>query len=119
MTPTADVAYLGICLPPSERNLRLLREAPHSQLPVCKGDLQQIIGIAESHDILQAAIEGDVDFAETVTRSIRCLPFAVTSISEGLPDFPFSESIYSSIVAAFGNITSVKPNWLMSVMRMG
>ena len=38
MTPAADVAYLDL-LSPRERNLGLLRDAPHSQLPVCKGDL--------------------------------------------------------------------------------
>lgn len=63
MTPTADVTYLNV-LAPREHNLQLLKDNPHSQLPLCKGDLQHVIGIAESHDILQAAIEGEVDFAE-------------------------------------------------------
>ena len=63
MTPAADVDYLDL-LAPRERNMKLLREAPHSQLPVCKGGMQQVIGIAESHDILQAFIDGEVDFAE-------------------------------------------------------
>lgn len=79
MTPTADVAYLDL-LAPRERNLRLLREAPHSQLPVCKGDLQQVIGIAESHDILQAAIEGEVDFAEIPLESPVFVPGSLTLI---------------------------------------
>ncbi len=79
MTPTADVAYLDL-LAPRERNIRLLREAPHSQLPVCKGDLQQVIGIAESHDILQAAIEGEIDFAEIPLVSPVFVPGSLTLI---------------------------------------
>lgn len=63
MTPASDVAWLDL-LSPREHNLRLLQEAPHSQLPICKGDLQQVIGIAESHDILKAVMVGDIDFAE-------------------------------------------------------
>ncbi|TCV85157.1 hemolysin family protein [Sulfurirhabdus autotrophica] len=79
MTPTADVTYLDL-LAPRERNLRLLREAPHSQLPVCKGDLQQVIGIAESHDILQAAMEGNVDFAELPLATPLFVPGTLTLI---------------------------------------
>ncbi|MHB1216515.1 MAG: hemolysin family protein, partial [Thiobacillus sp.] len=38
MTPASDVAWLDL-LSPREDNLRILKEAPHSRLPICKGDL--------------------------------------------------------------------------------
>lgn len=63
MTPVADVTYLDVMVA-KENNLELLKENPHSQLPVCKGGMQNVIGIAESHDILQSAIAGEVDFAK-------------------------------------------------------
>ena len=56
MTPAVDVAYLDL-LRPHEHNLTVLRESPHSRLPICKGDLQHAVGLVESHDILQAALE--------------------------------------------------------------
>lgn len=47
---SAGWCYLDL-FAPRERNLKLLQEAPHSQLPACKGDMQHVIGIADSHDI--------------------------------------------------------------------
>jgi putative hemolysin len=60
--------------------LKLLQEAPHSQLTACKGDMQHVIGIAESHDILQAAIDGEVDFAETPLNPPLFVPASLTLI---------------------------------------
>jgi putative hemolysin len=100
MTPAADVAYLDL-LAPRERNLRLLREAPHSQLPVCKGDLQQVIGIAESHDILQAAIEGDVDFAEIPLSSPLFVPGSLTLI-DLLRSLRQQKTTFAFVVSEFG-----------------
>ncbi len=100
MTPTADVAYLDL-LAPRERNLRLLQEAPHSQLPVCKGDLQQIIGIAESHDILQAAIEGDVDFAEIPLGAPLFVP-GTLSLIDLLRTFRQQKTTVALVVSEFG-----------------
>ncbi|OYW24549.1 MAG: hypothetical protein B7Z49_02805, partial [Hydrogenophilales bacterium 12-63-5] len=79
MTPVADVAWLDL-LSPREHNLRTLKEAPHSRLPICKGDLQQVIGIAESHDILKAAMEGDIDFAELPLAPPLFVPSSLTLI---------------------------------------
>lgn len=100
MTPAADVAYLDM-LAPRERNLRLLREAPHSQLPVCKGDLQQVIGIAESHDILQAAIEGEIDFAEIPLASPLFVPGTLTLI-DFLRTLRQQKTTFALVVSEFG-----------------
>ncbi len=79
MTPTADVTYLDI-LAPREKNAQLLKDAPHSQIPVCKGDLQQVIGVSKSHDILQAAIDGEVDFTEIPLVPPLFIPDSLTII---------------------------------------
>lgn len=100
MTPAADVAYLDL-LAPRERNLRLLLEAPHSQLPVCKGDLQQAIGIAESHDILQAAIAGEVDFAEIPLGAPLFVPGTLTLI-DLLRTLRQQKTTFALVVSEFG-----------------
>ena len=100
MTPAADVAYIDM-LAPRERNLRLLREAPHSQLPVCKGDLQQVIGIAESHDILQAAIEGDINFAEIPLATPLFVPGTLTLI-DLLRTLRQQNTTFAFVVSEFG-----------------
>ncbi|MES2366754.1 MAG: hemolysin family protein [Pseudomonadota bacterium] len=100
MTPSADVAYLDL-LAPRERNLRLLSDAPHSQLPVCKGDLQQVIGIAESHDILQAAIEGELDFAEIPLGLPLFVPGTLTLI-DLLRTLRQQRTTFALVVSEFG-----------------
>ena len=100
MTPVADVAWLDL-LAPREENLRTLREAPHSQLPVCKGDLQQVVGIAESHDILQAAIGGEVDFAELALAPPLFVPSSLTLI-DLLRSFRQHKATFALVVSEFG-----------------
>jgi putative hemolysin len=100
MTPVADVAWLDL-LAPEETNLRLLRDAPHSQLPVCKGDLQQVVGIAESHDILQAAIAGDLELARIPLAPPLFVPGSLTLI-DLLRTFRQQKSTFALVVSEFG-----------------
>lgn len=100
MTPAADVDYLDL-LAPRERNLKLLREAPHSQLPVCKGDMQHVIGIAESHDILQAVIDGEVDFAELPLNLPLFVPASLTLI-DLLRALRQQRTTFALVVSEFG-----------------
>ena len=100
MTPVADVAWIDL-LSPREDNLRLLREAPHSQLPICKGDLQQVVGIAESHDILKAALEGEVDFAELPLEPPLFVP-ATLNLIDLLRTFRQQRATFALVVSEFG-----------------
>lgn len=100
MTPVADVAWLDL-LSPREHNLRVLMEAPHSRLPVCKGDLQQVIGIAESHDILKAAMERDVDFAELPLAAPLFVPSSLNLI-DLLRTFRQQRANFALVVSEFG-----------------
>lgn len=100
MTPVADVVWLNL-LAPREENLRMLREAPHSQLPVCKGDLQQVVGIAESHDILQAAIAGKIDFAELPLAPPLFVPSSLTLI-DLLRALRLHKATFALVVSEFG-----------------
>lgn len=100
MTPASDVAWLDL-LSPREHNLRLLQEAPHSQLPICKGDLQQVIGIAESHDILKAVMEGDIDFAELPLAPPLYVPSSLNLI-DLLRTFRQQRTNFALVVSEFG-----------------
>lgn len=100
MTPASDVAWLDL-LSPRENNLRILKEAPHSRLPICKGDLQQVIGIAESHDILKAAMEGDIDFAELPLAQPLFVPSSLTLI-DLLRIFRQQRANFALVVSEFG-----------------
>jgi len=54
MTPLKDVAFLDVERSRNE-NLHVLRDMPHGRYPVCKGNLQHVVGIAESRSLLRAA----------------------------------------------------------------
>lgn len=100
MTPASDVAWIDL-LSPREDNMRLLKEAPHSQLPICKGDLQQVVGIAESHDILKAVMEGDVDFAKLPLAPPLYVP-ATLNLIDLLRTFRAQRANFALVVSEFG-----------------
>lgn len=100
MTPVADVAWLDL-LAPREANLATLRESPHSQLPVCKGDLQRVVGIVQSHDLLQASMEGEIDFAEVPLAAPLFVPASLTLI-ELMRTFRQHRTTIALVVSEFG-----------------
>ncbi len=105
MTPAADVAYLDL-LRPREHNLGVLRESPHAQLPICKGHLQHAVGVVESHDILQAALAGEIDFAETTMTPPRFVPGSMTLI-DLLRTFHAQRATFALVVNEFGQTEGV------------
>lgn len=105
MTPASGVAWLNL-LSPREHNLRVLQEAPHSQLPICKGDLQQVIGIAESHDILKAAMEGEIDFAEIPLATPLFVPSSLNLI-DLLRTFRQQRANFALVVSEFGSTEGI------------
>jgi len=100
MTPVADVAWIDLRAP-HEDNLRTLREAPHSQLPIANGDLQQVIGVVESHDILKAAMEGDIDFSRIPPAPPLFVPASLTLI-DLLRTFRQQRRNFAFVVSEFG-----------------
>ncbi len=100
MTPVSDIAFIDLKAS-REENLSLLRESPHSMLPVCKGGFQQIIGVAESHDILKAALEGDIDFAELPLENALFVPASLTLV-DVLRTFRQQKNTFAFVVSEFG-----------------
>lgn len=105
MTPAADVAYIDLQRP-HEHNLAVLRESPHAQMPICKGHLQQTIGVVESHDILQAALAGKIDFAETPKSTPLFIPGSLTLI-ELLRTFRTQRATFALVVNEFGQTEGI------------
>jgi putative hemolysin len=100
MTPVGDVVWVDL-LASNAENLRMLREAPHSQLPICKGDMQQVVGIAESHDILQAAIAGEIDFAMLPLEAPLFVPSSLTLI-DLMRTLRQHKATFALVVSEFG-----------------
>ena len=61
MTPRGDVSWVNLN-DSSEKMLQLLRETPHSMIPVCNDDLDNVIGIARSKDLIEDLVShGKID----------------------------------------------------------
>lgn len=100
MTPAADVVWLNLAASASY-NTNLLRECPHSKLPVCKDSLNHIIGVAESYDILKAALDGKLDLAAIPLTPPLFVPGNV-SLIDLLRTFRQHKSTFAFVVNEFG-----------------
>jgi putative hemolysin len=56
MTPRADIVALRLEAPPAE-NLRIVRREGYTRLPVCRGSLSEVVGILDTLDLLDPALE--------------------------------------------------------------
>jgi len=57
MTPRPDVVWLDLDAPP-EATWRAIVAAAHSRFPVCRGELDQVVGVVGAKDLLAAALTG-------------------------------------------------------------
>jgi putative hemolysin len=67
MTPRIDVRYLDVDMPLAA-NLALLRREGYTRLPVCRGGFDDVLGILETLDLLEPALDGA---AIDLTASLR------------------------------------------------
>jgi putative hemolysin len=57
MTPRTDVDWIDIDAPPEEIRAALA-ESGHSRLPVAEGSVENIVGVIQTRDLLDAVLEG-------------------------------------------------------------
>lgn len=89
MTPRPDIVWLDPDDPP-DVTLATIATAGHSRYPVGRGDLDQILGVAQTKDLLVAAAQGRFDLAAAV-RPVNFIP-------ETLPVIRLLDSLQSSAV---------------------
>lgn len=105
MTPVSDLVWINLEAE-MQQNLKTLREAPHSVLPVCQGNLQHVVGLVESHDILQAAIENNLDFAKLPLQTPQFVPASLTLV-DLLRTFRQQKSTFAFVISEFGMIEGI------------
>jgi putative hemolysin len=57
MTPRIDIAWLDVDAP-ADANLRIVRETGFTRLPVCRRGLDDVLGILDTLDLLDGALQG-------------------------------------------------------------
>lgn len=100
MTPLKDAAFIDLDRSHNE-NLHVLREQPHGRYPICHGNLQQVVGLAESRTLLRAALSGELSFADLPLASPLYVPLSLTLI-ELLKTFRARNADFALVVNEFG-----------------
>jgi putative hemolysin len=100
MTPVKDVALIDLAMPHLD-NLNTIRAAPHGRYPICRGGLQQVLGLAESRAVLKAALSGEFHFVDLPMSPPVYVPSTLTLI-ELLRIFREQNADFAFAVNEFG-----------------
>jgi putative hemolysin len=105
LTPRSDIVYLDLELPFDE-NRRTLMESPHTVMPVCKGGLDDVVGLVRSRDILAGVLRGDqLEFAALSTPPLF-VPRTV-SLMALLQQFRLTHLPVALVVDEFGGVVGL------------
>ena len=102
MIPRADIVYLDLEIPIDD-NLRLVVESEHSRFPLCKGGLDDAMGIVTSKQLLDLTVKGEpIDLAALVQTEVF-VPESLTGM-ELLDHFRASGTQMALVVDEYGEV---------------
>ena len=102
MVPRSDIIYLDIGLP-LKLNYQRVMQSPHSRFPVANGQLDEIIGVINSKELLaQAITDEDVDLSKLV-KPCNFVPESLTGM-ELLDYFRNSDTQMVFVVGEYGDV---------------
>jgi putative hemolysin len=102
MIPRADIVFLDVEESPEE-NLRRIRETPHSRFPVCRGGMDEILGVMSMRALfLQALGDGGLDLARELLPVVY-VPETLTGM-ELLEQFRASSANMVLVIDEYGEI---------------
>jgi putative hemolysin len=73
MTPRTDVDWVDVNSTPDELR-ETLKDSPHSRIPVVEGSVDDIIGVIQTRDLLEALLDGRELNLRELTRSAPVIP---------------------------------------------
>jgi putative hemolysin len=73
MTPRTDVDWIDVAATPDEIRTAL-SETPHSRIPVADGTVENIVGVIQTRDLLDAALHGRPLDLRSLCRSAPVIP---------------------------------------------
>ena len=105
MVPRADIVYLDTTLP-LEDNLLRVAESEHSRFPVCKGGLDDVLGIVSAKQLLSQSLKGGTaDLAAQLTPAVY-VPESLTGM-DLLEQFRASETHLALVIDEYGEINGL------------
>lgn len=102
MIPRADIVYLDVNLPLNE-NLKRVAETEHSRFPVCRGGLDEVLGVVNAKQLLNQTLrEGRVDLAARLQPGVF-VPESLTGM-DLLAHFRASGSQLVLVIDEYGEV---------------
>jgi len=105
MTPRADIVYLDTTLPLQE-NLRRVAESEHVRFPVCQNGLDEVLGILNAKQLLDALLAGA---SPSLTESLQPAVFMPERLSglDLLQQFRASDTHLVLVIDEYGEINGL------------
>jgi putative hemolysin len=100
MTPAIDVRFIDLARP-REENMTLLKEFPQRFFPVCKGDMQHVVGVVDSRELLPVALAGEVDLTQLPISPPLFVP-GILTLMELLRSFRQHRTECAFVINEFG-----------------
>jgi len=102
MIPRADIVYLDVAVPLDE-NLRWVAESDHSRFPVCRGGLQEVLGIINAKQLLNQTLKGGLTDLAAQTQPAVFVPETLTGM-DLLAHFRASGTQMVLVVDEYGEV---------------
>jgi putative hemolysin len=104
MTPRKDVQFVD--LDEAEELRSLISDSEYGRLVVCRGGLENVLGVLHVADLLKPALAGDPLDVESVTRTALFVPETVTT-SQLLENFRKTRAQFALVVDEYGELEGV------------
>ena len=105
MVPRADIVYLDVALPLDD-NLRRVSGSEHTRFPVCRGGLDEVLGVLSVRQLLDAMLAGA---PPSLTKSLQPAVFVPERLSglDLLGTFRASDTHLVLVVDEYGEINGL------------
>ncbi|MDQ7988040.1 MAG: hemolysin family protein [Candidatus Dactylopiibacterium sp.] len=104
MTPRKDVHYIDLDEPEEVRSL--IADSEYGRLVVCRGGLENVLGVLHVADLLKPALAGESLEVEAATRPALFVPETVTT-SQLLENFRKTRVQFALVVDEYGELEGV------------
>ena len=102
MVPRSDVVYLDV-EDPQEENLQKVAEYEHSRFPVCRGGLDDVLGIIHTKQLLAQSLRGEsIDFSQNL-QEVLYVPETLTGM-ELLENIRNSNTQIALVLDEYGEV---------------
>jgi putative hemolysin len=105
MTPRMEIDYLDIGSPTEEIRKRLI-ESTHSVIPVCRGGLDNVLGVIEAKDLMRRALLGEELKLSAAIRQVKYIPKSLSSV-QLLEEFRRSKISLALVVDEYGEVAGL------------